>query len=76
MRVLVIDVEGTHVKGLVTIHKKPVRILSSLIMTAVKMVEAVRAAIVTWEYSAASIGYPGSVVQGHPIIEPYHLGRG
>lgn len=76
MRVLVIDVGGTHVKVLATGHKKPVKIPSGPHMTAAKIVAAVRPATVTWIYHAVSIGYPGSVVQCHPIMEPYHLGHG
>jgi hypothetical protein len=45
-------------------------------MTPAKMVSAVRAATVGWKYDAVSIGYPGAVVHGRPIIEPRHLGSG
>jgi predicted NBD/HSP70 family sugar kinase len=76
MRILVIDVGGTHVKVLATGHRKPVKIASGPHMTAAEMVAAVRAATTKWKYDAVSIGYPGSVVQGHPIMEPYHLGCG
>jgi polyphosphate glucokinase len=75
MRILVVDVGGTHVKVLATGHKKLVKIPSGPHMTAAKMVASVRTATATWTYHAVSIGYPGSVVQGHPIMEPYHLGR-
>jgi hypothetical protein len=47
MRVLVIDVGGTHVKALATGRKKPVEIPSGPKMTAAEMVTAVRAATVT-----------------------------
>jgi polyphosphate glucokinase len=40
------------------------------------MVSAVRAATVGWKYDAVSIGYPGAVVHGRPLIEPRHLGSG
>ena len=76
MRILVIDVGGTHVKVLATGHKKPVKIPAGPYMTAAKMVAAVRAATVTWKYHAVSIGYPGSVAHGSPVMEPYHLGQG
>jgi polyphosphate glucokinase len=29
-----------------------------------------------WSYDAISIGYPGPVLHGRPIAEPYNLGRG
>ena len=76
MKILVIDVGGTHVKVLATGHKKRVEIPSGPKMTPAKMVAAVRAATADWQYDAVSIGYPGCVIHGRPIIEPYHLGRG
>ena len=76
MRILVIDVGGTHVKVLATGHKQRVEIPSGPKMTPAKMVSAVRTATVGWKYDAVSIGYPGAVVHGRPIIEPYHLGSG
>ena len=76
MRILVVDIGGTHVKVLATGHKKPVEIPSGPKMTPATMVAAVRAATVDWKYDAVSIGYPGPVVHGRPFIEPCHLGRG
>ena len=76
MKILVIDVGGTNVKVLATGHKKRVEIPSGPKMTPAKMVAAVRAATVGWKYDAVSIGYPGAVVHGRPIIEPRHLGSG
>jgi predicted NBD/HSP70 family sugar kinase len=76
MRILVIDVGSTHVKVLATGHKKLVEIPSGLKMTLAKMVAAVRAAASDWKYDAVSIGYPGPVLHGRPIIEPRYLGPG
>jgi len=76
MKILVIDVGGTHVKVLATGHEERVEIPSGPRLTPAKMVAEVGAATVGWEYDAVSIGYPGSVVHGRPIIEPYHLGLG
>jgi polyphosphate glucokinase len=76
MKILVIDVGGTHVKVLASGRKKKVEIPSGPHMTPAKMVAEVRAATDGWTYEAVSMGYPGPVVQGHPIMEPYHLGRG
>ena len=76
MRILVIDVGGTHVKTLATGHKQRVEFPSGPKMTPAKMVAAVRAATADWKYDAVSIGYPGAVVHGRPIIEPSHLGSG
>ena len=74
MRILVIDVGGTHVKVLATGHKQRIEIPSGPKMTPAKMVAAVLAETGGWKYDAVSIGYPGAVVHGRPIIEPRHLG--
>lgn len=76
MRILVLDVGGTHVKVLATGHKQRVEFPSGPNMTPGKMIAAVRAATAGWKYDAVSIGYPGPVVHGRPIGEPHHLGSG
>jgi polyphosphate glucokinase len=45
-------------------------------MTARAMAQAVRKATAGWKYDAVSIGYPGPVVHGIPVAEPYNLGGG
>ena len=74
--VLVIDVGGTHVKVLATGQKDAVKIPSGPGMTPAKMVKEVRKATDSWNYSVISIGYPGPVVHGKPVMEPRNLGRG
>jgi predicted NBD/HSP70 family sugar kinase len=74
--ILVIDVGGTHVKVLVTGKKEPVKIPSGPKMTASDMVKDVQKTAARWKYSAVSIGYPGPVVHGKPLRDPYNLGRG
>ena len=76
MKVLVIDVGGTHVKVRATGHPQRVVLPSGPKMTPAKMVAAVRGAIVGWKYDAVSIGYPGPVVHGRPLADPHNLGRG
>jgi polyphosphate glucokinase len=75
-KILVLDVGGTHVKVLAMGRKKRVEIPSGPKMTPLMMIAAVRAATFGWKYDAVSIGYPGFVVEGRPITEPYHLGNG
>ena len=75
-KVLVIDVGGTHVKMLATGHRQERKILSGRKMTASKMVEDVKRVTKDWEYDVVSIGYPGPVIHGRPLREPYNLGRG
>lgn len=76
VKVLVIDVGGTHVKLLATGRKVRVEIPSGPAMTAAKMVRDVRKLTRDWDYNAVSIGYPGPVVHNQPIAEPHNLGRG
>src|SRR6267378_1483817 len=76
MKVLVVDVGGTHVKLLATGRKLRTEIPSGPAMTPAKMVKAVREIAKTWEYNAVSIGYPGPVVHNQALTEPHNLGRG
>jgi polyphosphate glucokinase len=78
MKILVIDVGGTHVKVLVTGHKTPLLIPSGKKMTARNLVNTVKKATSAagWNYSAVSIGYPGVVIHGRAVHEPHNLGRG
>src|SRR4029079_544274 len=76
MKVLVIDVGGTHVKILATGQKLERRVDSGPTLTARQMVSGVRALDKGWEYDAVSIGYPGPVRNNRPVNEPYNLGKG
>jgi polyphosphate glucokinase len=76
MRVLVIDVGGTHVKVLATGRKTHRQVESGPTMTAEQMVAAVKHLVPDWKYEAVSIGYPGPVVHDRPLHEPYNLAGG
>ena len=76
MKILVIDVGGTHVKVLATGRRKPLEISSGPKMTASEMVRQVRQGTTGWQYDAVSIGYPGPVLHGKPVAEPPNLGGG
>jgi polyphosphate glucokinase len=76
MRILVLDVGGAHVKILATGHRKRLVIPSGPEMTPAMMVAAVGTATAGWKYDTVSIGYPGAVVNGRPLVEPRHLGPG
>jgi polyphosphate glucokinase len=75
-RVLVIDVGGTHVKMLVTGEKEPRKFDSGPKLSAEKMVKQVKETVKDWKYNCVSIGYPGPVINGHPLREPHNLGGG
>lgn len=76
MKILVIDVGGTHVKVLASGRRAPVRIKSGATMTPRRMVTAVKRLTEGWTYDAVSIGYPGAVVHSRPVHEPHNLGPG
>ena len=76
MRVLVVDVGGTHVKVLATGQKAHRECPSGPTLTAEQMVAGVKSITADWTYEAASIGYPGPVLHGRPLAEPRHLGGG
>src|SRR6185503_9371462 len=76
MKILVIDVGGTHVKVLATGHDEPQKIPSGSKLTPKRMVKEVKKATEGWEYEVVSIGYPGFVFRGRPICEPANLGGG
>ncbi len=76
MKILVIDVGGTHVKVRATGHPKRMDISSGSKMTPKKMVVAVEKIVAGWKYDVITIGYPGPVLHGHVVSEPHNLGQG
>ena len=76
MNVLVVDVGGTHVKILATGETTPRKIVSGPELKAKDMVVAVKKLAADWKYDAVSIGYPGPVIHGRPLHEPFNLGPG
>jgi predicted NBD/HSP70 family sugar kinase len=76
VKILVVDVGGTHIKAIATGHKTPIKIPSGPDVTPRVMVRRLLAAVQGWEFDAVSIGYPGAVVHGKPVSEPHNLGKG
>jgi polyphosphate glucokinase len=76
VKILVVDVGGTHIKALATGRKTPVKIASGPDLTPRLMVRRLLAAVKDWDYDAVSIGYPGAVLNGKPIADPHNLGAG
>ena len=67
LKVLVIDVGGTHVKVLATGQTEERKIPSGPNLTPGQMVSQVKRLTKDWEYEAISIGYPGPVIHGLPL---------
>jgi predicted NBD/HSP70 family sugar kinase len=75
-KVLVVDVGGTNVKLLATGQKEPRKYPSGPTMTPRKMVRLVKKSVSDWKFDCISIGYPGPIINGHPLREPHNLGSG
>jgi len=75
-KVLVVDVGGSAVKILATGQREPRRFTSGPKLTPSRMVSEVRKLARDWNYDVVTIGYPGPVLHGRPMAEPYNLGRG
>ncbi len=76
MRVLVVDVGGTHVKILATGQRDKRAMDSGSALTARQMVAGVKKLADGWPYDVVSIGFPGPVMHNKPVLEPHNLGKG
>jgi polyphosphate glucokinase len=76
MKVLVIDIGGTHVKVLATGQDAHREFVSGPALTPKRMVSEVRKLVTDWQYDVVSIGYPGPVLRDRPVSEPWNLGKG
>ena len=76
MKVLVIDVGGTHVKMLATGARESRRFSSGRRLTPDALVSGVRQATRGWKFDVVSLGYPGVVSRDGPAEEPGNLARG
>jgi predicted NBD/HSP70 family sugar kinase len=76
LRILVLDVGGSHVKLRVGDHGKPQKFVTGPGMTAAAMVKELRKLVEPDGYDAVSIGYPGMVMRGRIAAEPFNLGSG
>jgi polyphosphate glucokinase len=75
MKVLVIDIGGTHVKIRATRQRRRMFDTSSK-LTPAGMIARVKELAGDWKYDVVSIGYPGRVRHNQPIAEPRNLGPG
>ena len=86
MNVLVVDVGGTSVKILDSgssgsarageVLADPRKFTSGPTMIPELMVSGVKELARDWNYDAVSIGYPGVVIRGRVMAEPYNLALG
>jgi polyphosphate glucokinase len=76
MKILVVDVGGTHVKILATGQRERREFESGPTLTVRRMVAGVKRLAKDWQYDVVSIGYPGLVLGGRIAAEPHNLARG
>ena len=76
MKVLVVDIGGSHVKVLVTGQEQARRFVSGPTLTPRRMISRIRKLIADWKFDRVSVGYPGPVFRNRPVSEPWNLGKG
>lgn len=73
--ILVIDVGGTHVKIMISRHKRR-KFKSGPKMTPREMVAQIKAELKGWKFHAVAVGFPAPVRNGRILTDPKHLGKG
>jgi polyphosphate glucokinase len=76
MKVLVVDIGGSHVKFTVWGERAKGKFESCQDMTPQRLVKEVLTRAAGWKYDAVSLGFPGAVVHGRPACDPPNLGKG
>lgn len=76
LRILTVDVGGTHVKFEVSGRSERREFASGSKLSAKRMVDEVKRLTRDWDYDVVSVGYPGLVVRNRVVAEPHNLGRG
>jgi polyphosphate glucokinase len=76
LRVLAIDVGGSHVKTRLSSGRQERQFESGPKLTARLMVKQVHELTGDWVYDVVSIGYPGIVLHGKVMTEPHNLAGG
>ena len=76
VKVLVIDLGGTHVKLLATGQKEPRKSVSGPTLTPRQMVRVVKKSVRDWKFNCVSLGFPAPIINHCPLREPQNLGGG
>jgi glucose-6-phosphate isomerase len=76
MRVLVVDVGGTHVKLMHSGSTEARKFDSGDGFTPQQVVDGVKANTADWKYDVITLGIPSPVVRGQIAEEPWNLGTG
>lgn len=76
MNTLVIDIGGTHIKLWLTGESDRFKVPSGSNTTPAHLVDAVENNLQGRTFDRVSIGYPGEVLIGRPVAEPFNLAPG
>ena len=76
MKVLVVDIGGSHVKVAVAGRRQKIKFSSGPNMTPATMVRRILKLTADWNYEAVSIGFPGPVMHGKVVADPPNLSPG
>jgi polyphosphate glucokinase len=76
LRILTVDVGGSHVKFEVSGHTERREFESGPKLSAQEMVGTVMRMTADWTYDVVSIGYPGVVLRDRVVADPHNLGPG
>jgi glucose-6-phosphate isomerase len=76
MRVLVVDIGGTHVKLMHSASPESRRFDSGPGFTPEQVVAGIKVHSADWEYDVITLGIPSPVLRGKVMEEPWNLGKG
>src|SRR5688500_17652926 len=76
MRVLVVDIGGTHVKLMHSGSREPRKFDSGDGFTPPQVVAGVKANTADWNFDVVTLGIPSPVLRGKVMEEPWNLGKG
>ncbi len=76
MKILVLDIGGTHVKLKLAGQDEIRKFDSGPNLTPQQMIDGVKRLAVGWDYDVVSAGFPAPVVGGKIAKEPVNLGKG
>jgi predicted NBD/HSP70 family sugar kinase len=76
VKILAIDIGGSHVKALLSGETEYRKADSGPDMTPEKMIEAVRQLTEDWSWDRIAIGFPAAVKQDRIVTDPVNLGPG
>jgi polyphosphate glucokinase len=76
MRILVLDVGGSHVKLKLSDGEEVRKFASGPDMTPVELVQGGHTTAADWQYDVMSVGFPAPVAGGKIVREPVNLGKG